>query len=577
MQMRIFFVVIAISTPTWARVITEDFSGSTRVASTSTGVWNLVLKRLHVPFIVDRTAGGGENENDNVPIGTAKHGEFSAATYANFDVNLSDAATSITLDTGTLYEFTTFTLESGTTLYGHGSKALQIRVHGNVLIKGRIDLRGGAGGSITTDTASNPSGGSACCGGGAGGRGGGNAASASDGTSANSTNTGLGRAGAASSSSGNGSGGGGGGGFESAPSAATAGGTPAGGGSGGAEGSSYGDVYLTTLLGGSGGGGGAAYTLGGVNNSSGGGGAGGGGAIQISAGGNIQITSTGEVLAKGGAGGGTSSGSLLAGCGGGGAGGAIVLMAAGQYNNEGKVNADRSSGGSGSSGGAGGNGAVGRTWLVDSRDFTTWPSLPPGAEETPSPNMSEFGRIYYSKTSYVVESDLYDTKNSSPSYDRLETDEVKPSGSSIGYELAGSSDQFASDTTGFVSSSQISQLNGKRYFKFRVTMQSANRESTPEVRAIRLHIIDHVQYKFLFETSGCARIHPSDQRTSPLGMLIFLSYLILITKAPGYLLDSSSRKNLVYKRAVQTKAGPTIPKTPSPKECQPRREPNSSS
>lgn len=303
----------------FASTLTFDFSDLTKFDSSSTAVWNLVSKKLHVPFIVDRTdttVNVTETEDDMMPIGTGSHGEFSPNTYAQFDINGLSTPNLITLDSSIVYEFTQFNLASGYTLKGQGTSPLRIRVQGDATVSGTIDLKGTSGEAASSDVNSTPSGGRSFCGGGAGGSGGNTSITASDGTSADSNDSGKGRKGAPSSTVGKHSGSGGGGGFEVAPFAAVAGQTEAGGGgAGGAAGAGYSDEFLSTFVGGSGGGGGASYTLG-ASNGAGAGGGGGGGALQIFVGGNFRVETGGQILATGGNGGSTTVG-VLAGAGGG--------------------------------------------------------------------------------------------------------------------------------------------------------------------------------------------------------------------------------------------------------------------
>jgi hypothetical protein len=279
--------------------------------------------------------------------------------------------------------------------------------------------------------------------------------------------------------------------------------------------------------------------LGGGGDGSGAGGGGGGGVIEITAGGNIHLGATGQVLATGGDGGDLAGGGVKSGGGGGGAGGAIVLIAGGTLVDDGVINADGGQGGGTTAPAVDGNGAQGRTRFVNSG--IAWTGT---GTESPLPNMpgsvaNSFGQTWHSKSSYWILSKSFDTENSSPVYTGITKTESKPTGSTITYQLAGSSDDFQSDTTGFVDSSQISQLNGKRYFKVKILMSSdpTDRTHFPEVSALSINFDPHFQNEFLFKSlAGCAAIHhsdkDSDQRSGPIATLLFLFTLYLVTRIP---------------------------------------------
>ncbi len=488
-----------------ADTITEDFSTLTHFSSTSTAVWNLAERRGHLPYIVDDSA-SALNVNTPLDLGTGKDGDFSPNTYATFDKNAS--ASLVTLDTSRTYEFTTFAIPTGVTLKGSGAAVLRIRVQGTVEVNGTIDLSGSAGADIEADTSQNPAGGSSGPGGGAGGRGG-STGSGNDGIAADVGNTGSGKG--ASPDKGDG-GGGGGAGYVAAGQAGT-------GGAPGAGGAIYGDASLASFLGGSGGGGGASSA-----NSSGAGGGGGGGALYLEAGGTAFISATGAIAANGGNGGGTASAVLRGGGGGGGSGGALAFFVGGLLTIDGNVSAIGGNAGpvGVGGGGAGGLGRAGRTRVVNSM-ASNWAGAGPF---NPVPQVPDTGVVVFNNSgNFVLESASYDTLNSSPTYTSAVAAGTFPAGTTATLSLAGSSDGFASDDSGYVASTALETLEGKRYFKFRITLASTNPAASPDVRSVAVTFTPHEQGKFAFGFAGCARVSRVS-RGGPLGVFVFLAYLI---------------------------------------------------
>lgn len=473
--------------------ITETFSSVTQRDATTTAVWNLVRARLHMPYVVDRLNGGG-TEDDAVDIGTGTDGALEPSTYSSFDANPATPAV-IELDTSRDYHFTTIEIASGITVTGSGSSPLVLRAQGAVTIDGILDVSGGPGDNTQPGGGSASSGGVACCGGGNGGVGGGLGSNGADGASGDAGNTGRGRGGAPSvnNGAGNGGGGGGGGGFSDV-TIATNGSQSGTGGAGGARGNPYNDEYLATLEGGSGGGGGAGYDLDQGDWRGGGGGAG-GGAVQIVSGDDLTINFSGSVLANGGDGGTLGGSGNHAGGGGGGSGGAIVLFSAGVLSNAGSVSAVGGTGGTGGNGGDGGNGAAGRARFEDS-DGGAFTGT--GSE---NPNPLAPGQVFYRVGTRVVVTRSYDTGSESPVYLGFNSQETTPAGSTVTYEVAGSRDNFQSDDTGYVPTSSLSTLDGRRYVRFRVSLTSVDRNTTPEVLSFTLSYFDGA---FRFAYASCA-------------------------------------------------------------------------
>lgn len=494
--------------------ITEDFNTAS-AASGTTGVWNVSTGTLHVPFVVDRSGGTVAGQEDEaILIGDGSDGPFNATTMVNFDTNAGGVAGTVTLDTSRIYQFTDFTLPNGTTLLGSGTDPLRIRAQGSVEIEGTIDLNGGDGGNSITPPANVNNGGTTCCGGGAGGAGPSAVQSFPvDGTSPAISTLGWGQAGTISTLGGTDGGAGGGGGNRYAGTVGAANLVASGAG-----GSAYADETLETLVGGAGGGGGAGNTavLAAVG-SGGPGGGGGGGTLSIQAGNTFRVAATGQILAKGGNGG-DSNPAHGAGGGGGGGGGSILIYAGATGVDNGSIDATGGLGGQVTAavpGGDGGGGVI--RFAFSSGEFTGT------GTENPPPSIVPKPKTVYSKASYVIVSPNYDTQASNPHYSALVKDQTLHSGDTITYQVAGSNDNFVADDTGYLPEGDLGRLDGKRYFRFKVTLQSGNTSTSPEVRQLS------IQFKNLFEFSlvGCARaVPPSGGRATPWGWAILVSYLV---------------------------------------------------
>jgi hypothetical protein len=482
--------------PLSAREIVQDFTNGIADAS-STGVLNIASGQIHLPFVVDRNegAGGGAPPNDvdedeAVNIGRGGDGAFDTSTYARWDLDSNPST--VTLDTSRIYEFTTFNLNTGTTLLASGTAPLRLRVQSTVTINGTIDVSGDDGSFVSGSAAA---GGSAHAGGAAGAAGGSPFVGAADaGTSADGA-----VGGGAGGTSGNPANGGGGAGY------GTAGVTGSGGT---AAGATYSDEYITgLLLGGSGGGGGGGQNVGNTFGASGGGG---GGVVFIQAGGKISIGSTGAILADGGNGGEGAGGG---GNGGAGSGGAIVLVSGSTIENAGTLEAIGGTGPNGTTGAGSGQGSVGRIRYVSFIGDIT--PIGSGSEQ-PAPTSATFGQTYYkSLASATVITPAYDSQNSAPTYTLATPQQTVPAGSSITLEIAGSSDGFVADDTGWVSLSNLGALQSKRYYRFRAQLQAGLRGETPVIESVQLSVNDREQPVFSFTLGTCAGTPAPTMNTSP--------------------------------------------------------------
>ncbi len=428
--------------------------------------WNQITQSLRVPIVIQGA------ESQAISIGTGEDGAF-----------LSTAGTT-TLDSAVVHQFTTFELGAGATLTASGNDPLRILVQGDVLIEGTIDLRGTDGGDAFSPASTSRTGGAGIASGGAGGTGISSLLSSTLGIGAGPSAAILGGlAGVLSLLAGTDGGAGGGGGNAFVGEDGTANAVASGAG-----GAAFGEATLATLLGGAGGGGGAGNT---VTDSAGGGGGGGGGAFALTTGGDLTLSATGQILVTGGDGG-AAAGGLKAGGGGGGAGGAVRLYALGAGTNDGVINAQGGSGGAAAVSGGDGSDGVNRF------AFGTGAFVGAGTENPPPTSNPT---VFYSTLENISVSDIEDTNSDRPRYTRFNTTETLHTGDGISYEIAGSSDGFQSDDTGYFPVGQISRIDGKRYYRVKVRMTSASAATTPEVTQVRVHF----EPGFALGVMGCAR------------------------------------------------------------------------
>jgi hypothetical protein len=253
--------------------------------------------------------------------------------------------------------YTSIYIAPSTVVRGSGEEPLVLISRGDVVIEGKIDVKGGQGENAVNNSLVMALGGLGVSGGGSGGFGGvygdgnrGIGAGAGGGGRKYSTDN-VGQPG-------------GGGGYGTAGAV----GNPYYSRSGynGTGGVVYGSMYIEPFDGGSGGGGGSSantqYVPGtSTMGSNGGGGGAGGGAVYIEALGTLRITATGVIDADGGVGGAGVTGSNNYGAGGGGGSGGAIYLKAQVVEQSGSVHAAGGVGGvSGNNNGSGGTGGVGR-------------------------------------------------------------------------------------------------------------------------------------------------------------------------------------------------------------------------
>jgi len=482
--MRLVVLVSLLALP--AQALVENFTTLEPLDSASTATWNLDTHQLEVPLKIDRTqADGFAQEDEDLLIGSGRDGAFNASTLATWDTLGGAITNQVTLSGDRVYEFSSFVLPVGTTLKCAGDGALRIRVQGEALIEGTVDLRGGAGNAST--------GGAGSCTGKGGGNGG-VAGNGANGLSATTSAVGGGFGGTGAGGNGGGAG-------------HDGSGNPGGGGAGGAAGDEYDTPYIDELLGGSGGGGGASN-----GGADGGAGGGGGGTLRLSTGLDLRIAASGQVLATGGDGETAGGG---AGHGGGGSGGGLALFAGKKLIHLGTINF---AGGESGGGAADGRAAPGRGRL------TSREAADISGTVTPGPNIPDDGRIIFSAGTYDIVSRPYDSGLRYPIYNAV-TAEATLAGGTITYSVAGSSDNFTTDDTGFLSTSELEKLEGKRYLKFRVRLTGAATDASPVVRSLTFDLTEGFRQEFRYVAAACAATH--GERTG--GGWELLGFLYLIT------------------------------------------------
>ncbi|HEX4925943.1 MAG TPA: hypothetical protein VFV50_17760 [Bdellovibrionales bacterium] len=524
-------LLFAVSITVTAATVTEDFNSRSYFNSTlSTLVWNQALGRLQPTL---KVAGWEINAGFPQPditysVGDGSHGPFNRSTYANFSVGGDLSNDTIRLDTSLYPELkvTEFTLDAGWTLEPVGDNPLIIRSLSDVTINGIIECSGGDGQPVTNAVSTVALGGQGRCGGGDGGDGGSDtvAPEAGDPSGAGALGGGPGLGEHVV----NGGDGGGGGGAYGNGSAGQ--GTDPSGLNGGLVGNSddrpaFDDNGATSSEGtgaGAGGGGGFAFTQAG-GTSRGGGGGGGGGTVKIYAVRDVTVSATGRVRAYGGAGGGEATGTLKAGGGGGGGGGSILIWAANDINMAANNIVDANFGAGGitldGTAGNGGVGAIGRTWLSWGNNVTN--------NERPLYTLWLNGAVVYETgTNQVAVSNAYDLGNTSPRLTGITTSPAPVSGSTISIEAAGSSDNFAADDTGWLPSTSLDALSGKRYVKFRVTLNNAASTTPDAIESLTFEFEGGRRDTFNF-VSACGRIGNTNS-TGSLNALVLLALLFMI-------------------------------------------------
>jgi hypothetical protein len=529
-------VLFLISTAASAGSLTEEFTTYTnRYSPNTTLLWNIGLGQLQPTMTIrDWKPVSFAQRSTALNFGDGRHGAFNQDTFRNFDSDGNHSDSIITINTVTypVLQVTDFILPSGYTLAPTGGGPLIIRSLKDVQILGAssvIECSGAAGENTKNPENLTSSGGQGRCGGGNGGDGGrySDLAGASPVVSARgspqSGSTPLGGFGGAT-----GTFGGGGGGTYTDLSLPGNGLDGAAAAVGGTRGTTVDDEVFDYLLGSAGGGGGGAFFVapGNATNSTGGGGGGGGGAVIIYA--LRDFFNQGTIRANGGAGGGVGTAGQLGGLGGGGGAGTVIIIAGRNYQNDGTVNVSPGAGGSrAGNAGNGGVGGPGRGWYSDSDGVLTGTG-----SETVACVLAQCGTAVYDTGTLVAETVGIDLSNTKPSLTSVSFVQQTSGASTITVEAAGSKDNFATDTTGWVSASQVSSYSGKRYVMFRVSINNQSTSSPAYLDSITLNFSESNQDNFLF-TSGCGRIESvNDSNFWLKGLLalmgIMAPYLIIL-------------------------------------------------
>jgi hypothetical protein len=310
------------------------------------------------------------------------------------------------------------------------------------------------------------------------------------------------------------------------------------------------DGGFTIIGGGSGGGGGGRGTT-----SNGAGGGAGGGTVLMYAVRDINLvpspSTTGTVTANGGRGGIITSGVAgTVGGGGGSGGGGSILMLAGRTVQFGGasgppyyVTATKGTSVA-SQGFDGGNGSQGRTWLVDGDDAAA-PGYPNGSLDDPISNLgANIGRVEFNTDEQVLVSKAIDLRTSKPKFNSASLTSSLTAGATAVLEARGSNDSFQQDSTAWVNSSLISQLNGYRYIQFRIRLDNNDPSNYSYVSGITVDydLYDQKNFEMI---AGCGRVG-SDMKP------LFLLAAVLIML--GLYLKSSNQRNSItsYNRRVSS-------------------------
>jgi hypothetical protein len=497
-----------------ATEISETFF-SRAAFDSGTAIWNQALGRLHSTLRVMNYKVGFTPLDFSV--GDGSDGDFDVSTYANFGT-VSGSTLRLDTDAHPILNVTNFHLAAGWTLQPVGSNPLIIRSLSDVTIEGNISCQGDNGAdSMGTIPGA---GGAGRCGGQDGGNGGApSEAGLSGGNAAVNVTGGQG---------GNFNGGaavaGGGGGSWSGTSPSTNGANSSG--AGGQAGASFSDPEFITLAGGAGGGGGSGTTT-----RAGGGGGAGGGAVVITAVRDFNLgaspsSTTGFIYVNGGAGGdslipGGAHTLDIGGAGGGGGGGSVQVFVGGTiniYNTDGTGASQGLSGAGGQNINSddGGNGSVGRSWF-SSVNYNGIGFYTPAEEAPVTP-----GDVEFSSAPETIISRSIDVGSSAPTFTSMG---VLPLSADFLVEVSGSSDNFVSDDSGWLTNPVL--LNGKRYFKFRITITTSNVSTPDMVSALNIFFTPNVSNNFNFAGAGCGRTSAPTSPWGPSPLLFVLLFLWL--------------------------------------------------
>ncbi len=487
----------------------EDFTNRANYNS-GTAIWNQATGWV-TPTLVVKAWDDGSVHTSNLDVGDGSLGDFNSLTWAHLAASVDVLNKIIYLNTAlhSIFKFRNFTLDAGWTLDSVGNAPLVLYVLGDMTVNGVITCSGHNGTSSigSAGTAVAGVGGEGRCGGSRGGDGGAVYSGAGSSSAQNGSSPAIaitGGQGGTISGAGNGSGGGGGGSWGNGGAFIGTAGTTGTIGSGGAAGTQVSNPNWTQYFGGAGGGGGSGSSL-----QAGGGGSGGGGILVVHVGRSLSIGVSGQMSADGGSGGSSPSSG-----GGGGAGGAgsvqtwvgqdLTLLGAAANT----ISARTGSAGSPASGGSGGLGWGGRTWT--STPLTNGFFNASGASIDPTSQLTYEGDVEFSVASQFVISQSFDTESTLAHFISAA---ILPASANVSVEFSGSNDSFISDNSGWVSSSQISSLDHKRYLRFRLSLNNLSGTAPEKVHSMTVNFESDEKKNFVFKNSGCGLIQPS-QSTS---------------------------------------------------------------
>jgi len=506
-----------------AASLSETFNSRTRLAS-GTAIWNQALGKIHPTLqVVNYKVGFTPVAVD---VGDGSHGAFNEANYSRFSVGGDISGQKIRFDTAVypILKVTSFYLAPGWILEPVGDNPLIIYSLTDVIIEGEIWCHGHDGGNASGGTPG--LGGADRCGGGRGGDGGdplpaGNPGGDGQGTHASVTG------GFGGNFNGNDAVCGGGGGSWNTTSPPTPGALASA--SGGNPGTSASDPEFTIIAGGAGGGGGASSTLSG--GAAGAGGGGGGGSVIIHAVRDFRLgvspsSAIGSINANGGAGG---SSNVEGGAGGGGGGGSVLVYAGGHlgiYNDDngnpldpGASQANNGLGGTNTAARNGGNGGPGRSWFV-SNTFNFVGFYAPPEQAPVDPNT---GKVEFDPAPQNIVSQPIDLANS---YIQINSLETSPLSAGFVFEVAGSSDNFLSDDTGFTT--DLSLLALKRYVKFRLTITATDVNTPDMIDTATINYSPGERKKFDLAAAGCGRIDSPPASGNGFFLIVIFGFLLFL-------------------------------------------------
>ena len=234
---------------------------------------------------------------------------------------------------------------------------------------------------------------------------------------------------------------------------------------------------------------------------------------------DISVGNLGEIDANGGNGG---SSNVQGGPGGGGAGGSVRAFAGGEIqllntSVAGASHANIGSGGTNALAVASANGGSGRSWFAavtyDLVGFYT-----PSEEGVFAP-----GDVTFTSQTQELITTSYDFRSTNWSFQSL-----TPINGDLVVEVAGSSDDFESDNTGWVTDPQ--QIAGKRYVKLKIQLTNSLGNQPFFLDQLVFAYSPSNLSDFEFEAVGCGRVENTEKPKGPLPFLILLLPIFVLLR-----------------------------------------------